>query len=446
VLKVKGTCMSKRGTAVLAYVLAGWVASAPASAALQLTSPQVSHSVAVVGEPVTVTATIKNDSATAYEGLTIAMFLPAGWQSDPVQLQIPSLAPYTDQAVRFRCQATASGHGAGKLMVQCPALPTALTATFPLASVQPLDVLPTRRSMAYAGMATEANGGTIYITSGSYIVFLPACGDERGPGLVYCQDGERWNRVATLPCLGRVIYKDGPAASPHVVERWVFPKQFWLPVDPNNLRDYLLTLKDYWKDQRGRWWMAKAWFGPTTDPRVIKMTCALWCSGDAEVLRFEGPILTVGDGTFGAARADYATPDSATPSHDPILARYDRVDRGVLAVERPGGGVIGMLWDPAQLWTAGKDTPQALFASPNTLLGRDNHYMSLLVPHFAAGQGPAADRAPVMQLAGKRPIYLRSELFVNSSGGVADAVGAAKVRYAPGGDGYATLPDLSDPK
>lgn len=438
--------MSMHRTGWLAYVVIGWVALAPASAALVLESPQISHSVAVVGEPVTVTANLKNTSGTAYDSITVALFLPAGWQSEPVQLQLPSLAPYTDQAVRFRCVATADGHGAGKLLVQSPALPEPLSATFPLASVKPLEVLPTRRSMHYAGMATEAAGGTIYITSGAYIVFLPTCGEDRGPGLVYSQDGDRWNRVATLPCLGRVIYRDGPASAPRTVERWVFPKTFWLPVDPNNLRDYLLTFKDYWKDERGRWWMAKAWFGPTTDTRVIKMTCALWCSGDAEVLRFEGPILTVGDGTFGASRADYATPDGKPTSHDAVLARYDRVDRGVMAIERPGGGVIGMLWDPAQLWVAGKDTPQALFSSPNQLLGRSNHWLSLVVPHFAAGQGPAAARAPELRLPAKRPIYLRSELFVTSSGGVADAVAAAKTRFAPGGDGYATLPDLSDPK
>jgi len=129
-----------------------------------------------------------------------------------------------------------------------------------------------------------------------------------------------------------------------------------------------------------------------------------------------------------------------------VLARYDRVERGVLAIERPGGGVIGLLWDPAQLWTAGKDTPQALFSSPNQLFGRNNHYLSLVVPHFAASQGPAADRAPGMLLPGKRPIYLRSELFVTSTGRVADALAAAKTRFAPGGDGYATLPDLSDPR
>ena len=438
--------MSKGRSAVLAYIVAGWVALAPASAALVLENPQISHSVAVVGEPVTVTATLRNTSDAAYEGLIVSLMLPDGWRSDPVQLQIPSVAPFTEQAVRFRCAASMSGHGGGKLVVTSPALPQPLSYTFALASCQPLEVLPARRSMATAGMATVADGGTIYITSGSYIVFLPQCGDERGPGLVYCQDGDRWNRVATFPCLGRVIYVDGPADKPVTVDRWVFPKSFWLPVDPNNLRDYLLTFKDYWKDQRGRWWMAKAWFGPTTDPRVIKMTCALWCSGEAEVLRFEGPILTVGDGTFGAARADYAVPDGSQSTHNPVLARYDRVPRGVMAVERPEGGVIGMLWDPSQLWVAGKDTPQALFSSPNQLLHRDNQYMSLLVPHFASSQGPAANTAPGMLLPGKRPIYLRSELFVTSTGSVSDAVAAWKTRFAPGGEGYATLPDLSDPK
>jgi len=301
--------MSKRGSAVLAYVVAGWVAVAPASAALLLDTPQISHSLAVVGEPVTVTATLKNTSASAYESLTVALFLPAGWQSEPVQLQFPSLAPYTEQTVRFRCQATTAGHGAGKLIVQCPALPAALSARFPLASCQPLEVLPARRSMAYAGMATVADGGTIYITSGDYIVFLPTCGEERGPGLIYCQDGDRWNRVATFPSLGRVIYRDGPTHAPWTVERWIFPRTFWLPVDPNNLRDYLLTFKDYWKDQRGRWWMAKAWFGPTTDPRVIKMTCALWCHSDAEILALRRP-----DSDVATARSRRRGPTTRHPT------------------------------------------------------------------------------------------------------------------------------------
>lgn len=419
----------------VAGVVAIWAQVGVVAAPLELDAVRVSHAVAVVGEPVEVVADVRNVTGQQLDRVVANLFLPPGWSAEPVQIVLPAIAPYTTHRLRFRLVAGQDGHGAGRLVLEAPPYDPEL-AFFPLASCQPLQVLPALRQMQREHLSSEPGGDVIYITTGheiSYIVFLPPCGGDRGPGLIYMREGATWTRVATFPALGRVIYRDrGADGAPVVAEHWVFAKQVWLPRDPNNVEERILTLKDWWTDGAGRKWMAKAWFAWTADSRVVKCTHAVMCWGDAEILRYEGPQLCVGDGTFGAANAGLLLPPEA-PVAEELLVRTGASSEGYAAVARPGGGLIGLLWDPQQLWTAGQAQPHLLAAAPNRLYGRANTYLSLLAPHFGPAQ--TADEVwaePALKQPARRPIFLRTELYVDPAGELARVREVWRERFGRG--------------
>jgi hypothetical protein len=203
-----------------------------------------------------------------------------------------------------------------------------------------------------------------------------------------------------------------------------------------------LVFKERWQDGAGRWWTAKAYFAPTADARVVKCTHELWCTGSAHLLRYEGPMTSVGDGTFGPLNNGLHPPEGpATERAASALKRAAPDHDGVLAVESPDGPVLGMMWDPSLQWCRGMARPQALMAAPNVLTHQANSFLSLLVPGFAVDQ-PATDagtRTP-FDLSAGRLVFLRSELFVAAQGGLSVVEEAYRQRFAPGGPGRALMP------
>ncbi len=427
--------MSQRWALLL--VLAATVAGRGApTGRLVLDPPWISHSLAVCGEPVEISALLRNTGDGDVDTINVNLFLPEGWSSDPVQIQIPKLAPFTTTRLRFRAMATVAGHGAGRLTVGAVHTSRPTCYAFPLASCQPLDTLPARYTLRERSMGEVTEDGTIYVATGSYLVFLPRCGDERGPGLIYSRQQHQWERVATFACLGRVTYLDRGPGGQQVVERWLFPSKTWIPRDPAG--DYLLTLKDTWRDGLGRRWLAKAWLGPTSDPRVVKYTNVVWCNQPMTLLRLEGPMLNVGDGTFGTARAALLPPGNLAPGADgSLVTRRADSDEGVMAVQRPNGGVIGLLWDPRQYLMPRQATPDALFASPNSFFNRANHYLGLVAPTGCPPQ--AAPGSHSWRVPAKQPVYLRSELFVAADGTIDTARQAWRERFGAG-SGHRTRP------
>ncbi|MBI2302720.1 MAG: hypothetical protein HYU66_27755, partial [Armatimonadetes bacterium] len=141
----------------------------------------------------------------------------------------------------------------------------------------------------------------------------------------------------------------------------------------------------------------------------------------------------VGDGTFGARRRGLSVPVPGADRPE-VLGRGEAVSEGLMAIEAPDRGVVGLLWNPRQLWTAGKNQPHALAASPNALDHQANHLLELVVPHFSPGQPATAQRAArPLELPRGRAVFVRSELFVTADGDLAEAHRAWQERYALGG-------------
>lgn len=411
----------------------------PAAAGpLRLAPVEVGRALAVVGERFAVTTSLENTSGQDLEGLAVDLLLPPGWSAEPARIELPVLPAYVTCPVRFRLTASAPSDGTARLVVTGAGGGAALTAGFRLVSCPPLAGRMAIYRLTRPAVDELPEDNCLYVATGSYILFLPRLENGYGAGLVYLREGRQWTRVATIPAMGHVIYEDGLPDPQRSIpaERWVFGRRVYAPLEPARVDPdgwYLLTLRDEWRDRRGRQWIAKAYFAPTEDPRVIKCTHSLWCSGDARLYRFEGPMICVGDGTFGTERAAYRVADEPVEEGDdgPVLTRTGAVGEGVLAIERPGGGVFGLLWDPQQLWTSGKAQPHALFASPNVVYGQRNQLLTLLAPHYAPDQSPTASQArPGLVIPAGRPVYLRSELFISADGHIGDATAAYRQRFA----------------
>jgi len=417
--------------------------AAPAGV-VELSPVRASRALCVVGETVELLVSMDNQSGSLLSALTASVELPEGWQAEPTRIEVPGLAPYTKQAMRFVITATEAGHGDGRIVVSGPGLPKSLVSAFPLVSCQPLPVLSAWRQLAQRSVGKIPDDDTLYVSTGAYVLFFPRCGDGYGPGLVYLRVGDEWRRMGTIPAMGRALYRDlktvgGREAGPS--EHWVYPSRYWIFPSVPKTGD-VLVLKDQWQDNKGRYWTAKAYFAPTADPRVIKCTHMLWCTEAAALYRYEGPMASVGDGTFGHEHSGLQAPgDLPVPTPDPFLQRATPLAEGLMGVQSPLGGTLAMMWDTRQQWTTGRTFPQALIAAPNVLRHQDNTFMSLLVPAFEPGQRVSdALAAKPLDLPRGRFVYLRSELFVATQG-LSEAHTAYAERFGDKGPGRALLPD-----
>jgi hypothetical protein len=114
-----------------------------------------------------------------------------------------------------------------------------------------------------------------------------------------------------------------------------------------------------------------------------------------KLLRWLGPGMHVGEGTFGAAKDEALFPGleyllDDEPSSDTRFAAEKYANRTVphpykitipLMAVSHGGCSVGLLWDPNQDWGSAWRHPAALFSSPNRLQGNaNNHWMALFAP------------------------------------------------------------------
>ncbi|MBI2299524.1 MAG: hypothetical protein HYU66_11380, partial [Armatimonadetes bacterium] len=289
--------MTRRWLAVAAVWLGGSAFGGP----LRLAPPELSEALTVTGERSHLDVTLENTSERELLGLTLDLALPDGWAAEPVHVQLQALAPFTEQRVRFELTPTWAGQGNGQLEVACPGTEP-LSAWFHLTSCPPLAQRMVWERATRPAVDALPEDGCLYVATGAYILFLPRMADGYGAGLIYQRRGADWVRMATLPSLGRVLYEDFDESGKHsrVAEHWVSGQRVWAPLQPTRMDPdgwYLCTLRDQWQDLRGRTWIAKAYFAPTADPRIIKCTHSLWCSGKVQLYRYEGPALCVGDGT-----------------------------------------------------------------------------------------------------------------------------------------------------
>jgi hypothetical protein len=264
-------------------------------------------------------------------------------------------------------------------------------------------------------------------------------GDGYGPALLCVWDGA-WKPMATIPALCDAL---GAGADAHLA--LVHPKQAVIRESSGKaavieFRDDVVTgvvhaaAKVFLRLEAG-------------EPGVLVtaiLTQRANDTGTPGLLRFAGPKLLAGDGTFGpeqqealfpglewlvARERSSSTLDIAPPGNIRFAPHPNRITMPLMAVAAPGGGVVGIAWDMMEKWN-GADRPAAVFASPNFLEHQDNHLMQLFlpsIPKWMEENHLIADRP--YELRPGKPLVLHQRIFALPRGSVLDAVKLWYDRY-----------------
>ncbi len=356
---------------------------------------------------------------------------PEAWSTTGEKLSVPpigTLAP--GQETTLTAAVPTERLGPVQITVSLPGQPLVhraeLIVTAPLPDQSPPEGV--RITAAEAALSTSG-----------WRLRAPASAPGRyGPLFLELNDGDRWRTVATLPAIGTV--RLGPARD----------RCAWTG-EAERKGDGLRFVAEV-RDGDDKTWTATAVFRPGKAPGLIAVRHTLSTRSGGRVYRFDGPVLRMGDGTFGADKyealfpgLEYLTADEVSSSNRDIVPPGDlravthpnRICIPLMAVASPRKDLVALLWDNRQRWYRDLAQPSALLATPNLVEGGDprippgsttvrssaNSLLGLFVPsvpRFVPENGLFAETPVELRPGGS--IRLESYLLVRSKGEVLDAI------------------------
>ena len=406
---------------------------------LSLLSVHTDRAVTIAGYGNVVRAQVRNTGGQTVTNLQASLELPGGWRAEPSRLELESLRPGQKAQLAFRVNALAPAVGQAIVSVASPDAPPVRGPVDVLAS-QALTSLDTDAWMR-ASPAGQLEDSTVFLASRNARLIIPRNPYGYGPLFLYARTGAGWFRAATTPYLSYLIYAEGE----NLLGRKIFPEEVLFSTKPD--ARLLLEFRSRWEDNLHREWVFKAFFAPTANPYLFQTTYILRCQAPAALYRFDGPMLLAGDGSFGAYKRQALFPgleyleaeerssssrDLAPPHHLRLTPHPHRITVPLMAVTSPEGVLVGLLWNLRQQWTPGKDSPTAIFASPNFVSQQKNHLLGLMlpsVPDYIPENGTQAQRPFLLQPG--QPVELRSFLLVKPNAQVLDAVQVWYDHYGP---------------
>ncbi|UCH36363.1 MAG: hypothetical protein JSV65_08420 [Armatimonadota bacterium] len=262
-------------------------------------------------------------------------------------------------------------------------------ASVPLAAnVAALPPLPRLEQKAAAGTRAYASGRALVLENErTRVAFLR---DDAGyrAAVWFAHDGKRYAQVGITSPLGDVV-SQGPGDKS---ERLVIVPASGAPSQSQG--SAAVAFEWQGADSAGVMWRARLDFRLAAGAARASVVYTLSADRAAKLLRFTGPSLYAGGGSFGADKSfalfaglEYLMDDERSSSRrdaaEPINLRLVphpfKVTMPVMAVSH-GQYLTAILWDQRQLWDGKNYTLSAEFASPNWHEGRDNHLMRLFLP------------------------------------------------------------------
>ena len=266
---------------------------------------------------------------------------------------------------------------------------------------------------------------------------------EYGPLVIEVRRGDEWRRVGALPACGALTTKDN-----------VHRELPWGRVTvANGGAKSALVFTAVHQEPNGVRWTSTAEYRLVEETDRVAMTHTLRCDREGSFCRYDGPVLRVGDGTFGSKKfealfpgLEYLSADEESSSDRDILPPGDlraipdprRICIPTMAITSPEHDLVALLWDNEQKWLEDNDQPTAVFASPNLIESGDprlgpadftaersgnNHLMGLFAPSIPKflEENELFAREPI-SVGPSDAITLRSMLLVCPDAEVLDAV------------------------
>jgi len=246
--------------------------------------------------------------------------------------------------------------------------------------------------------------------------------NEFGYGVfaVDVNQSNRWTRMAVASELSYLVVKKGTELS----RRFIYADQF-KPTDlgPGGCGLEFARSLD---DGAGTRWDCRFSFALSNDDRV-RIVYEAKPDKEGLLVHFQGPMLHVGEGTFGARKDDglfcgleWLVGDEASSSnldmHDSdYYVRYvphpNKITVPLMAFSRDNAA-LALYWDCLQKWDGANDRPAAVFASPNFIERQDNHLMGLFLPTVPGWVSSNALEAAAAPYPYKRQTPLRLEAWI----------------------------------
>jgi len=190
-------------------------------------------------------------------------------------------------------------------------------------------------------------------------------------------------------------------------------------------------------DREGRTWDYRFTFKLKADDEFVRVIQQVTADRAANLMNMTGPVLTVGEGSFGSAKDEALFPglewltgnesssnklDTITPEYLRLVPHPYKITIPLMAV-RSGNKVVSLMWDPLQLWDGTNSLPAAKFASPNWVENQNNHVLglsALSVPTWVKENKEVAEHPYPLQAG--QPIELQAQIAAITGDSVTKAV------------------------
>lgn len=252
----------------------------------------------------------------------------------------------------------------------------------------PLPPLPRLEQKAAPGVRAYQSDGALVLENARMRVVFPPREGAYGGAVWFAHDGSGYARVGVTSPLSDVVMQTAGAGSERLV---VTPRQG----TPSESQGRAAVAFEWQAtDGAGAMWNARLDFRLETGAPRATVSYALWADRPAKLLRFTGPSLYAGEGSFGADKSFALFPgleylmddeqsssrrDAAEPINLRLVPHPFKVTVPLMAVSH-GSYLAAILWDQRQAWDGQNYTLSAEFASPNWREGRDNHLLRLFLP------------------------------------------------------------------
>jgi hypothetical protein len=384
-LRIDPPSEASSGTLEIDFIRVGTFADVPPSLAIDSFNA-TENVVEPVGPAIPLTALVRNPGGQATGSVAVELMLPAGFTlaSGSLSQNVGSLGADATETVTWSLDAAQAAAGVATVRVTSPDTEPAEAHTRVFALPDP--PLDTWRPDTGASVHEDADA----VRLGNPHVRAVLAKTSLGTGFAGLDvwTGTEWRRVAQMPSPGYLALDHGTSQ-----ERALLYGSSVTVNDPGP-GTASVTLSGAHADTLGGSWTFAFTYALDADARQINVTHTATCDADRDLLAFEGPMVHVGAGTFGAERdggilpglewvigdeVSSSTLDITTDEHVRYVPHPHKVTVPALSV-LAHETAVGLTWDTRAPWHGAADRPSAVYAVPDYFEEKDASLMGLFAP------------------------------------------------------------------
>lgn len=383
-----------------------------------------------VGEDAVITAEVFNSGGKILPNANVEIELPAGLQliEGDAEVSLGDMALRQRVPVTWKVRGAAPGGYAVNVKMSAAGLTGSKSLPLPVLAAAPA-VDPQHSTDARASV-DQATGHAV-LENGNVRIVFPRDSFGFGQYLVYARADGQWNLMASAQPFAYATVKQHNGAIESV---GFYPSTASVSNTSGNAS---LTMNGTSTDSSGRVWTHTFTFKLDTNDQWVNVEQQVSADTDADLLNLSGPVLTVGQGSFGSTKDEALFPglewlvddessssdlDSNLPYSNRLVPHPYKITMPLMAV-RSGEKVVSLMWDPNQKWDGEHSLPAAKFASPNFVENQNNHVLglsALSVPTFVKENTELA--FDPYELEADKPLTLQAVIATAEGDSVLEAV------------------------